>query len=342
MGDHYFRQVKVRFSDDYFKRNHESISLNNPAKIFDFASDLYDGRNNIYAFMSYDAKLQPLDVIYFRGEHLRYYLDNPKDIIRILLLQNATSYSLVHYLSLNDFDKYQLTDSLYTNNLVDLLKNFDFKYLDTIQVDPLKTYCSFQESKALMSNNSGEYISEKNIEYKCPQNLTFQSNLKAVMLDGVEYIGDNKTIEDAINIIGKEMSDYNYEEVCIINLNKTGVPKSYAVISSGGLDRSIVDIRVLYQQAILTNTDKIVMLHNHPSGSTEPSDQDVVLTKRLIDVGKLVGVELIDSVIVGAGYELSDFYSMREVFTDYFNTDYKVEYKRSHNYETVRSEEMTI
>jgi len=58
MGDHYFRQVKVRFSDDYFKRNHESISLNNPAKIFDFASDLYDGRNNIYAFMSYDAKLQ--------------------------------------------------------------------------------------------------------------------------------------------------------------------------------------------------------------------------------------------------------------------------------------------
>ena len=59
--------------------------------------------------------------------------------------------------------------------------------------------------------------------------------------------------------------------------------------------------RETFKVAILANAAAIVLAHNHPSGSPEPSQEDRTLTKRLVEAGKLLGIEVLDHIIVGDG-----------------------------------------
>jgi len=70
------------------------------------------------------------------------------------------------------------------------------------------------------------------------------------------------------------------------------------LISIGNLNASIVHPREVFEPAIRHSTAQIVLSHNHPSGSTQPSAEDVMLTKRLIKAGEILGIEIIDHVIV--------------------------------------------
>ncbi len=71
------------------------------------------------------------------------------------------------------------------------------------------------------------------------------------------------------------------------------------LISLGTLDASLVHPRELFRFAILKGTSKIVIIHNHPSGDVEPSAEDRTLTTRLAEVGRIVGIELLDHIIIG-------------------------------------------
>ncbi len=79
-------------------------------------------------------------------------------------------------------------------------------------------------------------------------------------------------------------------------------------ISKGTLTASLVHPREVYKAAILTNAASVIIAHNHPSGDPRPSREDIELTERLIDAGKMIGIELLDHVIVGNG----NFESLRE------------------------------
>jgi DNA repair protein RadC len=69
-------------------------------------------------------------------------------------------------------------------------------------------------------------------------------------------------------------------------------------VSVGTLNTSLVHPRECYRTAILKNSAAVIFAHNHPSGSLEPSLEDVAVTKRLVEVGKLIGIEVLDHVIV--------------------------------------------
>lgn len=79
-------------------------------------------------------------------------------------------------------------------------------------------------------------------------------------------------------------------------------------ISIGSLNRSVVEPREVFKSAILNNSASLFLLHNHPSGECTPSKEDIMMTKRIKEVGKLLGIDLKDHIIIGD----DKFYSFEE------------------------------
>jgi len=88
------------------------------------------------------------------------------------------------------------------------------------------------------------------------------------------------------------------EEFKVMLLNRANRVLGIATISQGSTSGSIVDIKVLLQYAIKVNASSIIVAHNHPSGTSEPSDSDRKITKRIYDAGNLVDIKLLDHIIV--------------------------------------------
>jgi DNA repair protein RadC len=83
---------------------------------------------------------------------------------------------------------------------------------------------------------------------------------------------------------------------------------AYHEVSRGTLDATLVHPREVFKAALLANAAAIILTHNHPSGDPIPSADDVQLTRRLVDAGALLGVEVLDHIIVGDGR----YYSFKE------------------------------
>lgn len=95
----------------------------------------------------------------------------------------------------------------------------------------------------------------------------------------------------------EESEEYLYL-VCMNVKNRiTGVFE----ISHGNVNSSIFGVREILQKALLANAVNIIVMHNHPSGDPSPSREDIAVTERLRDAGRLIGIELLDHIIVGDG-----------------------------------------
>lgn len=98
--------------------------------------------------------------------------------------------------------------------------------------------------------------------------------------------------------IHEETEEYLY----MLCFNTKLVMTSVFEISHGNVNSSIVSPREVFQKALLANAVSIIMVHNHPSGDCTPSRQDVEITKRLVEAGKIVGVDVLDHIVVGETY----------------------------------------
>ena len=81
--------------------------------------------------------------------------------------------------------------------------------------------------------------------------------------------------------------------------------KREAVVSSGCLTSSLVHPREVFQEAIVSRAAALVLFHNHPSGDPEPSAEDLALTRRLVSAGTLLGIQVLDHLVLGAGRYVS-------------------------------------
>ena len=97
-------------------------------------------------------------------------------------------------------------------------------------------------------------------------------------------------------LIKSKLKDYHKEHFYIIALNSRG--DSIAAVSVGTLNASIVHPREVFAEAIKNKAASVIFAHNHPSGNTEPSSEDLVITKRLAEAGKIMGIEVVDHVII--------------------------------------------
>ena len=70
-------------------------------------------------------------------------------------------------------------------------------------------------------------------------------------------------------------------------------------ITIGTINSSLVNTRGIFQKALLCNASKIILAHNHPSGNSEPSKEDISVTKNINECGELLGIELLDHIVIG-------------------------------------------
>jgi DNA repair protein RadC len=73
------------------------------------------------------------------------------------------------------------------------------------------------------------------------------------------------------------------------------------IVSSGSVDASTADPRAIFREAILARAAAVVVFHNHPSGDPTPSREDVAVTRRLMAAATIIGIEVVDHLILGAG-----------------------------------------
>lgn len=107
--------------------------------------------------------------------------------------------------------------------------------------------------------------------------------------------------EKVYRLIKGKLKDYHKEHFYVIALDSRN--GSLAEVSIGTLNASLVHPREVFAEAIKNNAASVVIAHNHPSGDPEPSEDDLVLTRRLREAGRLLGIEVVDHIIVGkTGY----------------------------------------
>jgi len=102
--------------------------------------------------------------------------------------------------------------------------------------------------------------------------------------------------EKVYRLIKSKLRDYHKEHFYIIALNSRNY--SIAEVSVGSLNASVVHPREVFAEAIKNKAASVILAHNHPSGDPEPSEDDLLLTKKLVESGKILGIEVFDHIIV--------------------------------------------
>ncbi|MCA1031918.1 DNA repair protein RadC [Bacillus timonensis] len=105
--------------------------------------------------------------------------------------------------------------------------------------------------------------------------------------------------EDAANYVMEDMRFLSQEHFVCLYLNTKNQVLHRQTIFIGSLNASIVHPREVYKEAFRRSAASIICIHNHPSGDPSPSREDIEVTKRLVECGKIIGIELLDHLIIG-------------------------------------------
>jgi len=139
-------------------------------------------------------------------------------------------------------------------------------------------------------------------------------SLRIVKESGGRYDLENKIVRqpfDVKKILVEVIElDKRAEEVFVIlTVDIKNQVTGIFEVSVGSINSSIVTAREVFKRAILQNACSIILAHNHPSGIPEPSKDDIKITKRLINAGEVLGIEVLDHIIIGSK---DNFSSMKE------------------------------
>jgi DNA repair protein RadC len=103
---------------------------------------------------------------------------------------------------------------------------------------------------------------------------------------------------DIYNVMRRHLMDLNHEEFWIVLVSRASKVIGKELISKGGLNGTVADPRIIYHVAIQHQASSIVLIHNHPSGNLKPSREDIFLTKKMVEAGKLLDINVLDHVII--------------------------------------------
>lgn len=116
---------------------------------------------------------------------------------------------------------------------------------------------------------------------------------------------------DAYRLAKNFLVDSDREKFVVVCLDTKSQPVSIEVVSIGNVNSTMVHPREVFKVAVLSNASKIICFHNHPSGSTNFSKEDEVITNRLKKCGEILGIELVDHIVVGNN---DKYFSFKENF----------------------------
>lgn len=115
--------------------------------------------------------------------------------------------------------------------------------------------------------------------------------------------------EDVADMFMREMAVLDREHFRAILLNTKNRILGVRTISIGSLNASIVHAREVFKAAVAESAQAIVLVHNHPSGLPEPSSEDIAVTERLAEAGRILGIEVLDHIVLGS----QGFVSLKEL-----------------------------
>ncbi|MGA9212674.1 RadC family protein [Kaistella sp.] len=111
--------------------------------------------------------------------------------------------------------------------------------------------------------------------------------------------------KESYNILLPYLSDLHTEEFWAIYLNQNNRVLGKSKLSSGGINQSVVDVRILFKTALEHLATGLIIAHNHPSGNLKPSSEDIRITKQITDAGKILNIQLLDHLIISQNAYLS-------------------------------------
>ena len=114
--------------------------------------------------------------------------------------------------------------------------------------------------------------------------------------------------ENAAQEIRNRISDFNKEQFYVASFDTRNRLLGIDEVTKGTLTASLVHPRETFEKSIRRHAASIIVAHNHPSGDSEPSEEDIKITKRLSEAGKIMGIELLDHIIITNNH----YYSFKE------------------------------
>ena len=105
--------------------------------------------------------------------------------------------------------------------------------------------------------------------------------------------------KDVVELLRNFLEGADREQFITCCMDTKNQPTSINIVSVGTINSSLVHPREVFKTAILGNSSSIIVAHNHPSGDPLPSKEDIDITQRLKEAGKIIGIDLIDHVIIG-------------------------------------------
>ena len=160
-----------------------------------------------------------------------------------------------------------------------ILGNYDFKRLARLSVCQLEKEFGVGRAKA------------------CQIAAAFEMGRRAMSSRDKDLVV--KSAEDAVKSFGAGMMDLESENFKAIYLNVRRKVLKAETLFIGTLDESVVHPREIFKVALEVGAAGVILMHNHPSGDSSPSEADVLITKNLIEAGRILGVEVLDHIIVG-------------------------------------------
>lgn len=114
--------------------------------------------------------------------------------------------------------------------------------------------------------------------------------------------------EDGYQLLKQFLGDVDREYFIVVCLDTKNQPTAINICHIGSLNASLVHPREVMKPAILSNSASIIVGHNHPSGQAEPSQEDINVTRKLVEAGKIIGIDLLDHIVMG----VDSFVSLKE------------------------------
>ena len=143
-------------------------------------------------------------------------------------------------------------------------------------------------------------------------------NYKEIMNSFERYVREEsprvQSPEEMAALLRPVFHNLRQEELHVLLMNAKNEVVKDVMATRGLVDRAQAHAREVFREAIVANASRVVLAHNHPSGDPTPSSQDISLTRELVKAGRIIGIEVMDHIIVGARTERrqKDFLSFRE------------------------------
>jgi DNA repair protein RadC len=106
------------------------------------------------------------------------------------------------------------------------------------------------------------------------------------------------TSNDVFQMMSPILSDLQHEEFWVVYLNRNNRFISKHKISSGGVAGTVADMKIIFNVAVKELASSIILCHNHPSGNLQPSESDRILTKKALEAGNLLEINVLDHIII--------------------------------------------